>query len=88
MTGRVVVSDGDAIIVLDARNGQHRVRLAGIDAPEKGQAFGERSKESLSKLVFEQQVAADCHKRDRYGREACKVMTDVNLEQLRGRMAW
>jgi endonuclease YncB( thermonuclease family) len=90
--GRVVgVSDGDTITVLDRQKAQHKIRLSGIDAPEKGQAFGGRSRENLSELVFDRQVAAHCHKKDRYGREICKVMrgaTDVNLEQLRGGMAW
>ena len=48
ITGRVVsVGDGDTITVLDADKVQHKIRLAGIDAPEKKQAFGNRSKESL-----------------------------------------
>jgi hypothetical protein len=47
--GRVVgVSDGDTITVLDDSNTQHKIRFTGIDAPEKGQAFGERSKQGLS----------------------------------------
>jgi endonuclease YncB( thermonuclease family) len=90
--GRVVgVSDGDTITVLDRANVQHKMRLSGISAPEKGQAFGNASKESLSRLVFDRQVTAECHKRDRYGREVCKLLlglTDVNLEQLRAGMAW
>jgi endonuclease YncB( thermonuclease family) len=46
VVGRVVgVSDGDTITVLDDAKTQHKVRFAGIDAPEKGQAFGERSKQ-------------------------------------------
>jgi endonuclease YncB( thermonuclease family) len=88
--GRVVgVSDGDTITLLDRAKVQHRIRLSGIDAPEKGQAFGDRSKESLSRLVFDRPAGAHCHKKDRYGREVCKVMrgaTDVNLEQLRAAM--
>ena len=49
ITGRVVgVADGDTITVLDADKVQHKIRLAGIDTPEKKQAFGNRSKESLS----------------------------------------
>jgi len=59
--------------------------------PEKAQAFGNRSKENLSRLVFDRSVEAHCHKRDRYGREVCKVMrgaTDMNLEQIRAGMAW
>ena len=41
LRGKVVgVSDGDTVTVLDAERHQHKVRLAGIDAPEKAQAFG------------------------------------------------
>ena len=46
--GRVVgVADGDTVTLLDADKAQHKIRLSGIDAPEKPQAFGNRSKESL-----------------------------------------
>jgi endonuclease YncB( thermonuclease family) len=69
LLGRVVgVSDGDTVTVLDTAKAQHKVRLAGIDAPEKGQPFGERSKENLSRLVFGRDVRVDWHKTDRYGR--------------------
>ncbi len=69
LVGRVVgVSDGDTVTVLDATKAQHKVRLAGIDAPEKGQPFGERSKENLSRLVFGREGRVDWHKKDRYGR--------------------
>jgi len=69
LLGRVVgVTDGDTVTVLDTVKAQHKVRLAGIDAPEKGQAFGERSKENLGRLVFGRDVRVDWHKRDRYGR--------------------
>lgn len=90
--GRVVgVSDGDTITVLDAEKKLHKVRLAGIDAPEKGQAFGNASKENLSRLIFDQRVEARCHKRDRYGREVCVVLIgsrDAGLEQVAAGMAW
>ena len=47
--GRVVgVADGDTITVIDDNKVQHKIRLAGIDAPEKKQPFGQRSKQSLS----------------------------------------
>ena len=50
---RVVgVADGDTITVLDANNAQHRIRLAGIDAPERGQPFSGRSKQSLRRMVM------------------------------------
>lgn len=51
--GRVVgVSDGDTITVLDAEQVTHKIRLSGIDAPEKVQPFGERAKRQLSDWVY------------------------------------
>lgn len=91
-TGRVVgVSDGDTITVLDSSNTQHKIRLAGIDAPEKSQAFGQRSKESLSASVFGKSVTIDSNKSDKYGREIGKVIVsgqDANLAQVRLGLAW
>jgi len=53
LDGRVVsIHDGDTITVLDASRKQHKIRLAGIDAPELKQAFGTRSKQNLSALVY------------------------------------
>lgn len=73
--GRVVsVSDGDTITVLDADHQQHKIRLSGIDAPEKAQPFGQRSKENLSRLVFGRDVTVEWRKKDRYGRTVGKVM--------------
>lgn len=92
ITGRVVgVSDGDTLTVLDANDQQFKIRLSGIDAPEKGQPFGNRAKESLSELVFSKQVAVQSSKEDRYRRKVGKVLhegTDVNLEQVKRGMAW
>jgi endonuclease YncB( thermonuclease family) len=92
VTGRVVgVADGDTITVLDADKVQHKIRLAGIDAPEKKQAFGNRSKESLSDMVFDKTVNVETEKRDRYGRQIGKVLVngqDVNLAQVERGMAW
>ena len=65
ITGRVVaVSDGDTLTVLDADRTQHKIRLSGIDAPEKAQAFGERSKQNLSRLVFGKEIEVQWNKRD------------------------
>ena len=73
--GRVVgVSDGDTITVLDADHQQYKIRLSGIDAPEKAQPFGQRSKENLSHLVFGREVTVEWRKKDRYGRTVGKVM--------------
>ncbi len=92
LLGRVVrVADGDTVTLLDALHQEHRIRLSGIDAPEKGQAFGLLSKAALSALVFGMDVRAECGKRDRYRRELCKILVnglDVNLEQVRSGMAW
>jgi endonuclease YncB( thermonuclease family) len=77
--------------VLDATKTQHKIRLAGIDAPEKAQAFGQRSKESLSDLLFDQRVTVETSKRDRYGRSVGTVLVDgldANLEQVKRGMAW
>ena len=43
----VGVADGDTITVLDQQKNTYKIRLQGIDAPEKKQAFGEKSKQSL-----------------------------------------
>lgn len=92
ITGRVVgVADGDTLTVLEADNVQHKIRLGGIDAPEKKQAFGQRSKESLSDLAYDKQVDVETTKRDRYGRQIGKVLVDgrdVNLVQVERGMAW
>jgi endonuclease YncB( thermonuclease family) len=92
ITGNVVgVADGDTITVLDADKVQYKIRLTGIDAPEKKQPFGNRSKQSLSDMVFNKTVTVETVKRDRYGRELGKVLAggkDVNLEQVRAGLAW
>ena len=92
LTGRVVgVSDGDTITLLVERQ-TTKIRLAGIDAPEKSQPFGHRSKQLLSSLVFGKTVTVEYRKRDRYGRIVGKVLLpggrDANLEMLKGGMAW
>ena len=87
----VAVQDGDTVTVLDGERVPHRIRIAGIDAPEKGQAFGQAAKERLARLVHGRHVEARCPKRDRYGREVCSVFLgtrDVGLEQVRGGYAW
>ena len=58
LLGKVIhVQDGDSITVLDDTHTQHKIRLTGIDAPERRQAFGNVSKESLAELVAGQSVA-------------------------------
>lgn len=92
MSGRVVgVTDGDTLVLLDAERVQHKIRLSGIDAPEKAQPFGDRSKANLSALAFDQDVTANCPKKDRYGRDICVVVVrgkDLGLAQVADGMAW
>ena len=92
LTGRVVrVTDGDTIVVLDSAKAQHKVRLTGIDAPERKQAFGTKSKDHLSDAVAGKFVVVDYSKRDRYQRILGKVLLneeDMNLGQVRAGLAW
>lgn len=92
LRGRVVrVSDGDTVTVLDAGKVEHRVRLAGIDAPEKAQAYGDKSKEALAALVAGKEVRVEISGKDKYGREIGRVFVgdvEANLEQVKAGMAW
>lgn len=92
ITGIVVgISDGDTITLLDSNKQQHKIRLSGIDAPEKAQPFGQKSKSNLSAMIFNREVTAECGKTDRYRREICKILVgsrDANLEQVKAGMAW
>lgn len=89
--GKVVgVADGDTVTLLMSGR-QIRVRLAEIDAPEKRQPYGQRSKQSLSDLVYGKQVKVNQQDRDRYGRVVGRVYAgglDVNAEQIKRGMAW
>jgi len=92
ISGRVVnIHDGDTITILDSKNKQHRIRLAGIDAPELGQAYGKASRDHLAQLVAGKQVSIEGSKYDRYGRLVGTVLLegkDQNIEQLRAGLAW
>lgn len=90
--GRVIgIADGDTLTILDANREQHRIRLAGIDSPEKKQPFGQASKQSLSDLAYGRDVDVEWNKADRYGRIVGKVLVsgvDANLTQIKKGMAW
>jgi len=90
--GKVVkIADGDTLTILDARRQEHRIRLNGIDAPERKQAHYETSRQNLAKLAFGKAVIVEWHKRDVYGRLVGKVEADrqdVGLAQLRAGQAW
>lgn len=92
LTGRVVgVHDGDTITVLDGSRIQHKIRLAGIDAPELGQAYGKASRNHLADRIAGQSVTVEWHKLDRYQRVIGKVLLqgeDLCLAQVTAGMAW
>lgn len=91
-SGRVVgVSDGDTLTVLASNQRQYKIRLQGIDSPEKKQAFGQKCKESLMMLSANLPAQVEAYKLDRYGRIIGKVTVegrDVALEQLNKGCAW
>jgi endonuclease YncB( thermonuclease family) len=92
LTGAVIkVADGDTLTILDATKAQHRIRLGGIDAPEKKQAFGNRAKQALSAAAYGKQVTVVTHKKDRYGRYVGTVLfagKDLGLELVHQGLAW
>lgn len=92
MTGKVIgVMDGDTIEILSDGSTPRRIRLEGIDAPEKAQPFGARSKQHLSDQIFGKQVEVRSNKTDKFGRAIGKVLIggkDANLEQVRSGLAW
>lgn len=86
----VSISDGDTLTVLHDRH-QVKIRLAEIDAPEKRQPFGAKSRQSLADLCFNVQAEIRPVKRDRYGRTVARVScngNDVSATQLKAGMAW
>jgi endonuclease YncB( thermonuclease family) len=92
LVGQVVkIADGDTLTVLDSARNQHKIRLAGIDAPEKAQAFGTQARNALAAAVFRQTVRVDVTDTDRYGREVGRVFCAghfVNADLVRAGFAW
>lgn len=95
--GKVIgVADGDTLTVLDIDRMPHKIRLVGIDAPERKQAFGTRAKQALSKLTNAKEVRVEWSERDRYGRilgevfvgDGVDAATSVNEQLVRDGWAW
>lgn len=91
----VGVTDGDTIKVRCGQPGSYEqitVRFGAIDAPEQRQPFGQRSKQTLSDLIYMKPVQLACYKTDRYQRKICNVSTheagDIGLAMIRAGMAW
>jgi micrococcal nuclease len=92
LVGSVVgISDGDTLTLLDESKVQHKIRLAAIDAPEKAQAFGNRSKQALSDLCYDKAASIKVVDTDRYGRTVGEVTcagTNANEAMVKSGMAW
>jgi endonuclease YncB( thermonuclease family) len=86
LTGKVASgTDGDTARVLDAANVQHKVRLDGIDAPERGQPFGTVARDRLASLVMGKAVTVHNDGRDKWGRTLGRIEVegqDVNRQMV------
>lgn len=91
VVGQVVaITDGDTIKILHDQK-QYKIRLNGIDAPEKKQAFGQKAKEYLSSLVFGKEVSVIVRDTDRYGRYVGDVLIggkSANAAMVAAGLAW
>ena len=86
----VGVADGDTITVLRDKE-QVKIRLYGIDTPERKQAFGKKAKQFTSKLVYGKVVEVEVMDTDRYGRTVALVAVNkqiLNEELLKAGYAW
>jgi micrococcal nuclease len=92
LEGKIVkIADGDTLTLLTSTKDQVKIRLAGIDTPERKQPFGNRVKQALAKLAFQKQALIEAETKDRYGRTVGVVFVDglnVNHELVKQGMAW
>ena len=92
IAGRVVgITDGDTFTLLTRDLRQVKVRVAEIDAPERGQPYASRSRQQLSELLFDTHVTVRVQVVDRYGRPVGRPLvgeTDVTVEMIRTGAAW
>lgn len=90
--GKVIkVSDGDTVNVLTVEKETIRIRLLDIDAPEKKQAFGNKSRENLANYIAGENVKVEFKNKDRYGRVLGTIYLNdlnVNLQQIKDGFAW
>ncbi|WP_269514037.1 thermonuclease family protein [Brevundimonas subvibrioides] len=89
---RVVgITDGDTLTVVDAQNQQHTIRLAEIDAPERRQPWGDRSRQTLSTLAFGKTISVRQTDNDRYGRVVARLFvdgSDINRTMVEQGASW
>src|SRR5690606_10115030 len=92
LSGKVIgISDGDTIKIL--HNGKVvKIRLFGVDSPEKSQPYGKKAKDFTSQLTFEKNVSIIIHGKDRYDRVIGEVILpdgrNLNEELLKNGFAW
>lgn len=87
----IKVDDGDTFTFLSNDKSSYRIRLDGIDAPEKGMPYAKKSKEFLATLLLDQAIELRVVSIDRYGRYVCKVYckgANVNLLMVQAGYAW
>lgn len=89
----VGIADGDTFTCLTANKEQLKIRMSSIDAPEKSQDFGQRSKEKLSSLIFGKEVIVSIESQDKYGRNIAEVFNlnnniSVNYSMVFSGYAW
>ena len=86
ISGEVVrVWDGDTLHLQDSFGQRHKIRLAGIDAPELEQAQGKACRDRLAGQVLHRQVQAAIVDTDRYGRKVAQIRLngrDINRQQV------
>ncbi len=91
LSGYVVgITDGDTLTLLADRN-QHKIRLAEIDTPERGQPWGTRARQALADKVFQKDVVVEVVDIDRYDRLVGKIWLgtrDINREMVSEGHAW
>ena len=90
-TGKVVkVVDGDTFDLMSDK--KIRIRMFGIDSPERGQSFSVKAKEFTAGLIAGKEITVTIINKDRYGRFVCDVYLDngtsVNAEIVKAGYAW
>jgi micrococcal nuclease len=87
----VAISDGDTITLLTEDKRQIKIRLVGIDTPEKKQAFGTKARDHLASRIFKHDVEVDLRKQDQYGRHLGVIYiggVDINQSMIQDGYAW
>jgi endonuclease YncB( thermonuclease family) len=92
LTGRIAtIADGDSFTMTSQDGRRIGVRIGGIDAPEKGQPFADRSRDNLVRLLGRGTLEVEPIKTDPYGRQVARVRAggeDVALAQIEAGLAW